>query len=450
MVAPSPVDAGGLLPPGVRPLRANDPPEIAGYALAGRLGSGGMGVVYLGRDPLGGLVAVKAAHGRTAEDEPARRLAAEAACLRRVPEGYTARLISDGTRHRPPYVVTEYVEGRSLADVVDTGGPLPPEQVRAIATGVLRALAAVHGAGLVHRDLKPPNVVLTVAGLRVIDFGIAQEVGASGGPTEPGSMVGSPGWIPPERLRRNPAVPASDVFAWGCLVAYAGTGRHPFGPCDADELARRILDEEPGLDGVEEPLRGLVAGALAKDPAARPTAEELLTRLRGGESVAVRPAQAVAAVAANAGPERPGDASMPVVRRRYRRAVAGAVVTAAAVLLGVIVTTAADHDAPRARSTTGPSVPSPGDHATTRATHRAPVMAPQVVGPQATTSTPSARPAHPTTAPSGSSSSAPVDLPTLVAPSLPDVLHRGKGSKTNNKGGKGGGGGPAADRRLHG
>src|SRR5262249_43353281 len=125
----------GLLPPGVRPLRAGDPEELGGHRLVGRLGPGGLGGGHLGRDPPGGLVAIKSAHREMAGEELTRRFAAEADCLRQVPDGCTARLIRDGTARRPPYIITEYVEGRSLAYVVDTGGPLPPEQVLAITTG---------------------------------------------------------------------------------------------------------------------------------------------------------------------------------------------------------------------------------------------------------------------------------------------------------------------------
>ena len=278
----SPAADGGVLPSGVRPLRPDDPAELGGNMLVGRLGSGGMGVVYLARDPLTDLVAVKSAHGEVADAELTRRFAAEVACLRRVPDACTARLIADGTRRTPPYIVTEYVEGRSLEHLVQTGGPLPPEQVRALATGVGRALAAIHEAGLIHRDLKPANVLLTPAGPRVIDFGIAHEVGATGGQTIPGMVVGSPGWIPPERLNRQPATPASDVFGWGCLVGYAGTGHNPFGEGDLESLAERVLNGPPDLDGLEEPVRGLVEQALAKDPAVRPGAAELLARLVSG------------------------------------------------------------------------------------------------------------------------------------------------------------------------
>ncbi len=278
-----------VLPPGVSPLEPDDPAQIGGNALVGRLGEGGMGVVYLATGPCGGLVAVKAAHtGTTEGDEVHRRFRAEAASLRRVPASCTLRLLADGTVHAPPHIVTEYVEGRSLEDVVEREGPLPPEQLRALATGVARALAAVHWTGLVHRDLKPANVLLTPTGPRVIDFGIAQEVPAAGGPTASGVVVGSPGWIAPERLSRCPATSAADVFGWGCLVAYAGTGRNPFGEGDGDAVALSTLHERPDLDGLDESLRGTVADALAKDPARRPTAAELLPLLGGGTSFARR------------------------------------------------------------------------------------------------------------------------------------------------------------------
>ncbi|GAB3986603.1 hypothetical protein GCM10029978_102570 [Actinoallomurus acanthiterrae] len=267
---------------GVLPLEIDDPVSIGGHSLVARLGSGGMGVVYLGRDQNGRLVAVKTARPEDADDPDVRlRFQSEANCARRVPAGWTARVLADGTAERPPYLVTEYVDGPSLAHIVDTDGPLRPEQLRALATGVARALAAIHGAGLVHRDLKPANVLLTPTGPRIIDFGIAQRLPASGGPTKDGVVMGSPGWIPPERLTGRPATSASDVFGWGCLVAYAGTGRNPFGQGDGDEVAGRTIHDPPDLDGLHEPLRPLVTEALAKDPAERPRTAELLARLGG-------------------------------------------------------------------------------------------------------------------------------------------------------------------------
>jgi serine/threonine protein kinase len=213
------------------------------------------------------------------------RFRAEAACARRVPSAYTARLLVDGTDETPPYIITEYVEGRSLEDIVENDGPLPPEQLRALATGVARALAAVHHAGLIHRDLKPANVMLTPTGPRVIDFGIAQEIPASGGVTADRMVMGSPGWISPERLTRSPATPAADIFGWGCLVAYAGTGRNPFGQGDPDEVARRTIHEPPNLDGLDASFRRRVEATLAKGPTDRPSAHELLAWLNPQEPV---------------------------------------------------------------------------------------------------------------------------------------------------------------------
>jgi serine/threonine protein kinase len=284
MVTSSAAGGGVCLPPGVRPLQIADPVEIGGHRLVGRLGSGGMGVVYLGHDRHGSLVAIKAAHEETADEETAdeesrHRLRAEAACARRVPSAYTARLLVDGTDQRPPYIILDYIAGRSLEDIVENDGPFSPERLRALATGVAGALAAIHHAGLIHRDLKPANVLLTPTGPRVIDFGIAQGIPASGGITKMGVVMGSPGWISPERLTRSFATPAADIFCWGCLIAYAGTGRNPFGDGDPDEVAWRTIREPPDLDGLDPSLRRQVEATLAKDPADRPSARELIAWL---------------------------------------------------------------------------------------------------------------------------------------------------------------------------
>ena len=326
---------GAILPPGVTPLELEDPAEIGGHPLVGRLGSGGMGVVYLGRDRHGRLVAVKAAHTDTiGDDEVQRRFQAEAAFTRRVPPTCTARLLVDGTDQTPPYTISEYVEGRSLEHVVETGGPLPPEQLRALATGVARALAAIHWAGLIHRDLKPANILLTPTGPRVIDFGIAQETPASGGTTGAGMVVGSPGWIPPERLTRNPATPAADLFGWGCLVGYAGTGRNPFGQGDSDEVARRAIHEPPDLDGLDPSVRHLVEATLAKDPADRPSAGDLLARLSPADPLSDRKPRRGSAT--NVMP-------VPAARRRMVKAMAaGSAAVAVAATLTAMVATDAD------------------------------------------------------------------------------------------------------------
>jgi serine/threonine protein kinase len=297
------------------PLATGDPVETAGYSLIGRLGSGGMGIVYLGRAEDGGLAAVKIAHDRLSGDEEVHaRFRAEAACLARVPAHCTARLLLDGTEETPPYIITEYIPGRSLREAVEKDGPLPAEQLEALAKGVARKLAAIHDAGLLHRDLKPANVLLAPTGPRIIDFGIAQPVAASGGPTGIGMVVGTVGWIAPERLSHRPATQASDMFTWGCLVTYAGTGRNPFGVGEPHEMARRAIVEPPDLDGLPPSLRPLVEATLAKTPADRPTAEQVLDRLDADARLATGPLRP---------PVRP-------VRRKHTALAAGSAVLAVA------------------------------------------------------------------------------------------------------------------------
>jgi eukaryotic-like serine/threonine-protein kinase len=310
-----------VLPSGALPLASDDPVEIGGYSLVGRLGAGGMGIVYLGRDQTGELVAVKVAHARLVGDEEVHaRFRAEVACLTQVPAHCTARLLADGTDHEPPYIVSEYVAGRSLKDIVERDGPLPPEQLRALAAGVCRTLAAIHRAALVHRDLKPANVLVTPTGPRLIDFGIAQQVPASGGPTGTGMVVGTVGWIAPERLSHRPATAASDVFSWGCLIAYAGTGRNPFGSGEIHEMTRRAIAEPPELGGLAPSLRPLVAAALAKAPADRPTAEQLLARLSPADPLAEEPSRRITT----------GPAAARRTRPRRRALAAGSAVIAVA------------------------------------------------------------------------------------------------------------------------
>ncbi|WP_162795479.1 serine/threonine-protein kinase, partial [Nonomuraea lactucae] len=255
----------------MRPLTVGDPVIIGRYLLLGRLGSGGMGVVYLAEHPRGGLVAVKTPHAVHLKDPTLRaRFAGEVAFSRRVVPFCTAAVVEDGTDRDRPYLVSEHVPGPALSQVVAAGGPLTPDLAYGVALGVAGAMVAVHDAALVHRDLKPANVLLSARGPRVIDFGIARDVDTTGAYTEAGQVMGSPGWVSPERLTGGPALPASDVFAWGCLVAFAATGHHPFGAGEDDVLARRIVLEAPRLDGVPAPLRPAVEAALAKDPAARP------------------------------------------------------------------------------------------------------------------------------------------------------------------------------------
>ncbi len=269
--------------PGVRPLLPEDPRRLGRYELVGRLGEGGMGIVFLGRTPDGGLVAVKMIRTQLAADaEFRRRFRGEVERARQVPPFCTAEVLDADPDHEHPYLVVEYVDGPSLAAVVAERGPLTPANLHGLAIGVATALTAIHGAGVIHRDLKPSNVLLAPGNPKVIDFGIARAVAATSGNTRTGQLLGSVPYMAPERFgsATNAALtPAADIFAWGAVVAYAGTGRTPFGGDSPHALAARILTQQPELDGLTGPLRELVAETLAKDPADRPTARELLDHL---------------------------------------------------------------------------------------------------------------------------------------------------------------------------
>ncbi|WP_329521757.1 serine/threonine-protein kinase [Spirillospora sp. NBC_01491] len=265
----------------VRPLESRDPRTVGGYPLLGRIGAGGMGTVYLGRDPGSGeRVAVKTLHPHLTGD-PAylERFRDEAVLAARVASFCTARVLARGEDDGRPYIISDYVGGMSLLHRVVRGGPMPAADLHGVAVGVASALAAIHSAGLVHRDLKPANVMLTLSGCRVIDFGIARPRDAPGSYASSGPVLGTPGWMSPEVIRGGAASPAADVFAWGCMVAYAGTGRLPFGEGDASAVALRMLYEEPDLTGLPRELVPAVRSALAKPPRERPEAADLLLTL---------------------------------------------------------------------------------------------------------------------------------------------------------------------------
>jgi ABC-type branched-subunit amino acid transport system substrate-binding protein len=257
-------------------LRPTDPARVGGHRLLGRLGAGGMGVVYLGRTDAGALAAIKVILPELAGDEDFRtRFRRETEAARRVDSPWAVPVTGADTEGERPWLATEFVPGPTLSEVVARRGPLPVRSVTVLGRLLSRALAAVHAAGLVHRDVKPGNVLLTTDGPRLIDFGIARAADATA-LTATGLVVGTPGFLPPEQASGNTAGPAGDVFSLGCLLAYAATGRPPFGSGAVDALLYRTVHDAPDLDGIEEPgLRALLERCLDKDPAARPEAAEL-------------------------------------------------------------------------------------------------------------------------------------------------------------------------------
>ncbi|MFB8381389.1 bifunctional serine/threonine-protein kinase/ABC transporter substrate-binding protein [Streptomyces rubiginosohelvolus] len=263
-------------------LRPTDPARIGGHRLLGRLGAGGMGVVYLGRTDAGALAAIKVILPEHAGDEDFRaRFRREAEAARRVDSPWAVPVTGADTEAERPWLATEFVPGPTLSDVVARCGPLPVRGVTVLGRLLARALAAVHAAGLVHRDVKPGNVLLTASGPRLIDFGIARAADATA-LTATGLIVGTPGFLPPEAVSGGTARfaessgAAGDVFSLGCLLAYAATGRPPFGSGAVDAVLYRTVHDAPDLDGVEDPgLRALLERCLAKDPGERPAAAGL-------------------------------------------------------------------------------------------------------------------------------------------------------------------------------
>ncbi|MEU1123116.1 serine/threonine-protein kinase [Streptomyces sp. NPDC005899] len=276
-------------------LGSGDPRRIGNYRLLGRLGAGGMGQVFLARSDRGRTVAIKLVRPDLAQEQQFRdRFRAEVQAARQVGGPWTAPVLDADIDAAVPWVATGYVAGPSLARIVSgppdspaagagAYGPLPERSVRVLGAGLASALQDIHRAGLVHRDLKPSNVLMTIDGPRVIDFGIARalDTAADGGLTRTGALIGSPGFMAPEQVRGERVTPACDVFCLGSVLAYAATGRLPFGNADSGvhALMFRITQEGPDLTGVPADLVGLVRDCLAKHPAARPSTGAVLERL---------------------------------------------------------------------------------------------------------------------------------------------------------------------------
>ncbi|MEU9855395.1 bifunctional serine/threonine-protein kinase/ABC transporter substrate-binding protein [Streptomyces sp. NPDC047974] len=286
----------------MRPLHRSDPSAVAGHRLLGRLGAGGMGVVYLARTPGGALAAVKVIRAEHAADPAFReRFRREARTAERITGRWVVRVLGADPEAREPWLATEYVPGPSLAEAVALHGPLPEPAVRAFGARLADALADLHAAGLVHRDVKPANVLLALDGPRLIDFGIARTAGATA-LTATDAMIGTPGFLAPEQARAAGAGevgPPADVFALGCVLAYVLTGERPFGTGTVAAVVYRTVHQEPELDAVPASLRPLVAACLAKDPDARPTAGAVRDALggTGGPTGALLPAGLPALIA---------------------------------------------------------------------------------------------------------------------------------------------------------
>ncbi|MFI5082164.1 MAG: serine/threonine-protein kinase [Streptosporangiales bacterium] len=254
------------------PATEHLPRSLGPYRLQDRLGEGGMGVVHLARDPEGRPVAVKVLHPLGTEGVNARRrLAREVETMRRVRSPYVAEVLDADVTGEFPYIVTRFVSGPTLDEMVRTRGPLSGPGLRRLAHGMAEALAAIHAAGVVHRDLKPGNVMLTDDRPIVIDFGIAQ-AGDATRLTQTGLVMGTPGYLAPEVIEGEPSSPASDVHSWGSTMAFAATGHLPFGGGSYETIFYRIISGRADLSGVPAPLVPLISAALARDPSHRPSA----------------------------------------------------------------------------------------------------------------------------------------------------------------------------------
>jgi Protein kinase domain len=263
----------------VKALQPSDPQWVGRYRLLRRLGSGGMGQVFLGQSPGGRLVAVKLIRADLAADPEFRaRFAREVAAARHVSGIFTAAVVDADPDGPQPWLVTAYVPGPSLADAVAGHGPLPIRTALTLAAGLAEGLGAIHAHGMVHRDLKPSNVLLAGDGPRIIDFGISRAADATA-LTLADLVVGSPGFMSPEQAQGQEVGPSSDIFSLGAVLTFAATGEGPFGTGSANALLYRVVHDLPATGRLPGPIRPLVEGCLAKEPWRRPTTDQILAGL---------------------------------------------------------------------------------------------------------------------------------------------------------------------------
>jgi len=268
----------------VEPLGADDPRQVGGFRLQARLGAGGMGRVYLGYSPGGRPVAVKVVHPDLARDpEFMHRFRREVSAAQAVSDAYTAAVVGAGPDDSPPWLATTYVPGPPLGELVAQAGPLPEDAVWRLAGGLAEALQAIHAQGLVHRDLKPGNILIPADGPRVIDFGISRTISATV-LTATSTTIGTPAYMSPEQAQGLSVGPASDIFSLGSVLAFAATGVSPFGSGEMFAVAYRVVHGEPDLTGVPVSLRPVIDACLAKDPDARPTLDQLMHTVAVGSA----------------------------------------------------------------------------------------------------------------------------------------------------------------------
>jgi Protein kinase domain len=270
------------------PLLPGDPRWLGAYQLVGRIGHGGQGTVFLARGPGGGPVAVKLLRAEWTREPAARaRFAREVAAASKIAPFCTARILDSRLDGDEPFVVSEFIDGPSLHEVVTNDGPLGGQPLHRLATGTATALSAIHQAGVIHRDFKPGNVLMAPDGPRVIDFGIARSMDTT--TTVTSQLFGTPGYMAPEVVRGHPAGPPADVFAWAATITFAATGNPPFHAPNVAAIVHQLTSGEPDLGTLAEPLRGVVSSCLVKEPEARPTAVDLIMRLvqLSGQAAAV-------------------------------------------------------------------------------------------------------------------------------------------------------------------
>jgi outer membrane protein assembly factor BamB len=352
----------------LNPLEADDPRVIGDYRLQARLGAGGMGRVYLGFSPAGRAVAVKVIHPHLARD-PAfgARFRREVTAAQAVNAVYAAPVVAAGPDDDPPWLATAFVPAPSLQEVIAAAGPLPEEAVWKLAAGLAEGLRAVHASGLVHRDLKPGNVLLATDGPRVIDFGIARVLDGTR-LTATDSVLGTPSYMSPEQAQGASIDPPSDVFSLGGVIHFAATGQPPFGSGIPATLLYRIVFDQPNLDGLPPQLRSLVAACLDKNPATRPTPAQLASSLTppmpaGGMRMAFWPEPVARFIQEYQARLDPGAAQAPAAWQGPASGAAGGTVAAAAPGAGqVAVASPASTTWPAPASTWQPAAngPTPG------------------------------------------------------------------------------------------